>query len=213
VTPRDSVITRIKERLGGKTDKDIIAQEADSLFADIEACRPTLANGSLSEAFTLRATSEKVGSTVARIKSLSDVPAAVKTYLTDQGLDLQTALQPDPALLGLNWAPLSIAQGFSSDQRVVVQKALWAIAETGTLVFHSSPTSPTLLSYLPLHVIVVVEEKDILAYLEDYVDVAHLVPRNVNFITGPSGTTDIEGSLVRGAHGPGYVHIILVDSL
>ena len=29
-------------------------------------------------------------------------------------------------------------------------------------------------------------------------------------ITGPSGTTDIEGSYVRGAHGPGFVHVILV---
>jgi L-lactate dehydrogenase complex protein LldG len=30
-------------------------------------------------------------------------------------------------------------------------------------------------------------------------------------ITGASGTTDIEGSLVKGAHGPRDLHIVLVD--
>ncbi|HHW62801.1 MAG TPA: LUD domain-containing protein, partial [Rhodocyclaceae bacterium] len=37
-------------------------------------------------------------------------------------------------------------------------------------------------------------------------------PRNVNIITGASGTTDIEGSLVLGAHGPRYLHVIIVDA-
>ena len=38
-------------------------------------------------------------------------------------------------------------------------------------------------------------------------------PRNVNIITGASGTTDIEGSYVRGAHGPGFLHVVLVEDL
>jgi len=51
------------------------------------------------------------------------------------------------------------------------------------------------------------------AHLEDY---ARLLdggsqPRNAILITGPSGTTDIEGSYVRGAHGPGFVHVIIVN--
>jgi Cysteine-rich domain/LUD domain len=33
---------------------------------------------------------------------------------------------------------------------------------------------------------------------------------DVNLVTGPSGTTDIEGTLVRGAHGPGHLHVVLV---
>jgi L-lactate dehydrogenase complex protein LldG len=32
----------------------------------------------------------------------------------------------------------------------------------------------------------------------------------VNFVTGASGTTDIEGALVKGAHGPGWLHVVLV---
>ena len=36
-------------------------------------------------------------------------------------------------------------------------------------------------------------------------------PRNVNLVTGASGTTDIEGVLVRGAHGPRSLHVVVAD--
>jgi L-lactate dehydrogenase complex protein LldG len=36
------------------------------------------------------------------------------------------------------------------------------------------------------------------------------LPRAVNFVSGPSCTGDIEMVVVRGAHGPYRVHVILV---
>ena len=54
----------------------------------------------------------------------------------------------------------------------------------------------------------------ILPHLEDYaavIDGEGRTPRNAILITGPSGTTDIEGSYVRGAHGPGFLHVVLVE--
>jgi L-lactate dehydrogenase complex protein LldG len=45
----------------------------------------------------------------------------------------------------------------------------------------------------------------------NYAARAGVPPRNLNLITGASGTTDIEGSYVRGAHGPRFLHVILVN--
>ena len=35
-------------------------------------------------------------------------------------------------------------------------------------------------------------------------------PRNLSIVTGTSGTADIEAKNVRGAHGPRFMHLILV---
>ncbi|MGF1562598.1 MAG: lactate utilization protein C, partial [Geminicoccaceae bacterium] len=93
-------------------------------------------------------------------------------------------------------------------------RALYGIAETGTLVFHSGPHSPVLHSFLPLHHLIAVRADAMLRTMEDYWDIvrdsgmAH--PRNINLITGTSGTADIEAKNIRGAHGPRFMHIYLI---
>ena len=69
-----------------------------------------------------------------------------------------------------------------------------------------------LLNFLPLHSIVAVEAHTIVPYFEDYLAAARgePVPRNLNIVTGASGTADIEGTLVYGAHGPAFLHVIVV---
>jgi L-lactate dehydrogenase complex protein LldG len=42
---------------------------------------------------------------------------------------------------------------------------------------------------------------------------ATLMPRTVNWITGPSRTADIEQTLLLGAHGPQRLHILIVNDL
>ena len=98
------------------------------------------------------------------------------------------------------------------DEAVV--EADYGIAETGTLVFSSRADSPTLFNYLGLHHIVLVEGATLLRYMEDYWSVVraggNVHPRNINFITGTSGTADIEAKNTRGAHGPRFLHIVIV---
>ena len=36
------------------------------------------------------------------------------------------------------------------------------------------------------------------------------LPRSVNLISGPSRTADIEQTIVRGAHGPKRLHVVIL---
>jgi L-lactate utilization protein LutC len=86
-----------------------------------------------------------------------------------------------------------------------------AIAETGSLVVCSGPgrsRGPWLVP--PVHV-AVVEEAQILPDLVDLWSGGAALPAATTIITGPSKTADIEGILVTGVHGPGAVHVIVLE--
>ncbi|MDP6190995.1 MAG: LUD domain-containing protein, partial [Gammaproteobacteria bacterium] len=86
------------------------------------------------------------------------------------------------------------------------------VAETGTLVLKSSPTSPTTLNLLPDIHCVVLRKEQIIGGYEDAWDLVRQakLPRTVNFITGPSRSADIEQKLLMGAHGPKRLVIFLL---
>lgn len=95
----------------------------------------------------------------------------------------------------------------------------FALAETGSLVLTSLAGGSQLASLAPpVHVALyrrsqVVESLDeVLAALPVSRDPSQPSPgRSVVFISGTSRTADIEQILVRGVHGPGHVHAILVE--
>jgi L-lactate dehydrogenase complex protein LldG len=189
-----------------------IAAAAEGLRVRAAATRPERLAGGPVNALMNRLVSPALAATVERVATLADFPAAVRRYLSARGLASSVALQPHPELLALGWPELETHAQLGIDEPVAVGLALGAIAETGTLVFHSGPSSPTLFAFLPVHHIVAVRADRIWSWLEDYTAAfaGGTQPRNVNLITGASGTTDIEGILVRGAHGPGYLHVVLV---
>lgn len=96
-----------------------------------------------------------------------------------------------------------------------------AIAESGTLVIVSNEGNGRLVTTLPpVHIAILGVEK-IVETLDDATDILKVLPRSgtgqkitsyVSFITGPSRTADIELTLATGVHGPGEVHIILLDN-
>jgi L-lactate dehydrogenase complex protein LldG len=89
--------------------------------------------------------------------------------------------------------------------------ALW---RTGSIIIASGPGRPRLSSLLtPVHV-AIVRIGTIVDSLPTLIATRpDLVTRGSNFlcITGPSRTADIEHTLSRGVHGPGEVHVVLVD--
>ena len=208
MSARDTILAAIRAA-SPANDRRAIAAEAAALLTD--PVRPALAAPILAE--SLEAKASALGTTFDHVSDMGAVPQAVRRYLDGHGLPPSLALQPAPALAALDWTGIDTHPALTPNEPVALGLALWGIAESGSLVVHSGPETPILLSFLPLHHIVVLHRDNLLAWLEDYADklAAQAVPRNAILITGPSGTTDIEGSYVRGAHGPGFVHVIVVD--
>jgi L-lactate dehydrogenase complex protein LldG len=214
MSARERILAAVRQGLGAERgERSAIADEAAALLADPDAIRPRLAGATLAESFEIKATA--LGTTIDHAATLAEVPAVVARYLAAQGLPAAVAL--DGALAGLDWGAIAIQSAIAPDAAAGVGLARFGIAESGSVVIHSSAETPILLAFLPMHHIVALRVADMLAHLEDYAarieaDLGRggAPPRNAILITGPSGTTDIEGSYVRGAHGPGFVHVILV---
>jgi L-lactate utilization protein LutC len=97
---------------------------------------------------------------------------------------------------------------------VGITSADYALGDTGSLVMIAGPDETRLISLLPPIHIAVVPANRILTGLDELYT---LIPRPADrtssmvFITGPSRTADIEQILVRGVHGPGEIHVVIVD--
>jgi L-lactate dehydrogenase complex protein LldG len=81
----------------------------------------------------------------------------------------------------------------------------------------TAPGQPRLLSLLPPVHVAVADRAQLLPDLFDLFQDSASAGRQslsacVSIITGPSKTGDIELRLVTGVHGPGEVHVILIDS-
>lgn len=161
---------------------------------------------------------EAVDATVALVSGAAAVPGAIADFLRGENLPTRLRMAPDPKLDAYPWdeAPLlEIERGKAeAGDMVAVTGAFAAVAETGTLMLVSGPESPTTLNFLPDAHIVVVRAADMVGSYEDGWDrlrATGQMPRTVNFITGPSRSGDIEQTLQLGAHGPRWLHIVLVE--
>ena len=126
---------------------------------------------------------------------------------------------PDPAQL-VEVARQELRRAFL-EAGMGITGANAAIAETGSIMLVTNEGNAELVATLPpVHVAVLGVEK-ILPSLDDAVAMLRLLPRSgtaqkltvrVSFITGPTRTSDIELTPVRGAHGPKAMYIILLDN-
>ena len=173
---------------------------------------------------------ERVQATVARVKSIVDLPGAVADYLAQQNLPASLRMTPDPHLKEAPWSKtaIQISEGPAQGEDTAgISHAFGGVAETGTLVFLSGPDSPTTVNFLPPVHIAVLRASDIRGPFEDIwarlredragaegpseIGEDRFMPRTVNWITGPSRTADIELTLFLGIHGPKNLHIVIVE--
>lgn len=161
-----------------------------------------------------------VGGTVEVIDDMNEVPHHVAVYLRDGNLPARVRRGADPLLARLPWhrgGTLEVVEGPAVDEdRASVSHAFAGIAESGTIVQISGAENPTTLNFLPEAHIVVLEASTLFAsYEEAWSKLRGLMgegnmPRTVNMISGPSRTADIEQTIVRPAHGPKNMHVIIV---
>ena len=89
----------------------------------------------------------------------------------------------------------------------------YALADTGTLVMLSSAQEARMISLMPPVHIAIVDSSKLLTGLDELFTVLPNPAEQTSsmvLITGPSRTADIEQILIRGVHGPGEIHVVLL---
>jgi L-lactate dehydrogenase complex protein LldG len=147
------------------------------------------------------------------------VPSAIAGYLRANNLPACLRAGLDPELVKLPWEreptlELQRGRAEAADQ-VGLTRAIAGVAETGTLILASGPDNPVTLNFLPETHIVLLSAKDIVGSYEDaWIKLRERfgksLPRTVNMISGPSCTGDIGSTIIRGAHGPRRMCVIVV---
>jgi L-lactate utilization protein LutC len=114
------------------------------------------------------------------------------------------------------WRDLADFREIAGKADIGLSTAEWAIAETGTLVLEGGPGKGRTVTLLPPTYVALMPVERILRTVPEAIEKyaggeAGGLPANVCFHTGPSRSGDIEMSLFVGMHGPGDVHVVLVD--
>jgi len=165
------------------------------------------------------AEAKRVEATTECIDDVDELGGVLLRYLAGHNLAGCVKIAPNALLKNVNWAKhstLTVAQGIAEDSdQASLSVAVAGVAETGTLVLHSGPESPTTLNFLPDNHIVLLPQSRLVGAYEEAWEMLRVggktMPRTVNWITGPSRSADIEQTLLLGAHGPRRLHIVILN--
>jgi L-lactate dehydrogenase complex protein LldG len=220
MSARDDILGTIRRSLGVTGNERPRLTAVDERIAaapkGLVPERGNLAGAALFDLFKAQAAATLA--TLEEVDTLDKVPEAVADYLRRGNLPARARV--GDALSGLPWGgtALEVTTGASDGRDLVaVNRAFGGVAETGTLALVSGPDSPTTLNFLPDYAIAVLKRSEITG---DYETLwarlrerfgKGVMPRTVNWVTGPSRSGDIEQTILLGAHGPRSVHIIVVD--
>ena len=161
---------------------------------------------------------------VTRVASRADARVAIRELLSRLGA--KRIVQGDTDRLralgvrgdGLEISTVGPDESTHDELRTLITaitEADYGVAESGTLALLHRPGQGRALSVLPAIHVAVVWAGDLvpdLAALFKRLESDSRHPASaLTFITGPSRTGDIEFVLTKGVHGPGEVHIVVVE--
>ncbi|MGZ6230256.1 MAG: LUD domain-containing protein, partial [Syntrophales bacterium] len=144
----------------------------------------------------------------AYLVSPNELPAKLSEFMESKRID--RVLVDDDGATFVNGIP-TIRQP-DPFVRAGVTGALVGIAETGSLLLTSGAGETLKASLLPEIHVVVLKTSRILPTLTDALALPEVGTASAGvIITGPSRTADIEMTLTIGVHGPGELHVFLID--
>ena len=220
MSSRDAMLARIRSKVSKGNEE----QRRAAVDAHLATHRRNLipARGQGDEAHRLgvfTAMMQAVGGSVEVVDDINDVPHAAANYLRQNNLPAQIRRGGDAVLARLPWhrGILDVSVGRAEEpDRASITRAFAGVAETGTIIQISGSDNPTTLNFLPeVHIAVLELENLFASYEEAWTKLRGemgeaVMPRTVNMISGPSRTADIEQTIVRPAHGPKNMHVIIV---
>ena len=212
MSAREEILRRVREAVAGAPE----APSVDRSYRSADSTRP----GAYSTRPSADSTRPGADSTGLFVERVRDYRAVVETCAeADVEERIALALQGKPRVLvpeGLPWTvpgavvdagfPAAELDGFDA----VVTGATLGIAETGTIVLtHGPGEGRRAITLVPDVHVCVVRSRDVVAGVPDAV--AALDPtRPMTWVSGPSGTSDIELDRVEGVHGPRTLHVLVV---
>ena len=110
----------------------------------------------------------------------------------------------------LSTAGIRISREADSAIRVGVTRAICGVADTGSILEMEGKGDKLQASLLTEIHLAVLHTSDIYPSLSDAIHLTRS-SKSAVFITGPSRTADIEMTLTIGVHGPGELHVLVVD--
>jgi len=176
-------------------------------------------------AYVARLAQEKDASLVVRWQSDLLDTLEVDAALQQQGVTVHATALPLGAASGETSSAAAMATRRQELRELLARADLglsgvdYVIAETGTLVLTSLSGQMRGVSLLPPVHVAVARTSQVIATLADYLllaqvagsDLSQHLTSCVSFVTGPSRTGDIELKLTVGVHGPGELHLVLLD--
>jgi len=169
-----------------------------------------------------RAQAQAASCMIESVSSAQQIAPALDVALGRWSARRRVVVAPDPLLRSWLGACATLDVRFgpaTTADSVGVMLPVAAVAETGTLVFHSGPGCPTSLAFLPDYFVAVVPHSRVVPTYEAALEQlprgtsGEAMPRRICLVTGPSRTADIEEMLLLGAHGPRTVLLIMVEGL
>jgi L-lactate dehydrogenase complex protein LldG len=209
---RDNILHKVRTALGRSVD------EAAPPAPPARISIPSIGNAAKIESF--RARLEALAGKTHHARSAADALDYVRRLV-----DGRPAVASNAPLLrecGVTSLP-SVRSGFTDRQElralcstaaVGITSADYCLADTGTLVTIASREEARLISLLPPVHIAVVDGARMLSGLDELLAIVPLPAdqsSSMVLITGPSRTADIEQTLVRGVHGPGEIHVVILS--